>query len=396
MKVYVLLMVVAGALTVLLTPLVRWACLRWGIVPKLRSRDIQSTPIPRLGGIAITIALVITMLISARIPYMAPLFETNAAWAVVVGALAMCILGVVDDVVELDWLTKLSGQILIAGSMAFNGVQLVSFPIFGVTIGSSRLSLMLTVFLIVGIMNAVNFIDGLDGLAAGVVGIGAAAFFVYSYVLTRIMGAASYATTASLAVITLVGVCLGFLWFNFHPSSIMMGGGSETMGLVLAAAGIIVTGQVDPSVLGGQQLLVSFLPLLLPISVICVPIGDLVVTTIRRMLRGKSPFHADRSHFHDRLLARGHSHRGVVAILWMWTALVAFPPVAILVHDWKRVALCALPALALGIWLTASEFPAFTRARRSARQDQIAATSLETSKENASVILCRRMRRIFI
>lgn len=383
MKVYVLLMVVAGALTVLLTPLVRWACLRWGIVPKLRSRDIQSTPIPRLGGIAITIALVITMLISARIPYMAPLFETNAAWAVVVGALAMCILGVVDDVVELDWLTKLSGQILIAGSMAFNGVQLVSFPIFGVTIGSSRLSLMLTVFLIVGIMNAVNFIDGLDGLAAGVVGIGAAAFFVYSYVLTRIMGAASYATTASLAVITLVGVCLGFLWFNFHPSSIMMGGGSETMGLVLAAAGIIVTGQVDPSVLGGQQLLVSFLPLLLPISVICVPIGDLVVTTIRRMLRGKSPFHADRSHFHDRLLARGHSHRGVVAILWMWTALVAFPPVAILVHDWKRVALCALPALALGIWLTASEFPAFTRARRRARQDQIAATSLESSKENA-------------
>ena len=383
MKVYVLLMVVAGALTVLLTPLVRWACLRWGIVPKLRSRDIQSTPIPRLGGIAITIALVITMLISARIPYMAPLFETNAAWAVVVGALAMCILGVVDDVVELDWLTKLSGQILIAGSMAFNGVQLVSFPIFGVTISSSRLSLMLTVFLIVGIMNAVNFIDGLDGLAAGVVGIGAAAFFVYSYVLTRIMGAASYATTASLAVITLVGVCLGFLWFNFHPSSIMMGGGSETMGLVLAAAGIIVTGQVDPSVLGGQQLLVSFLPLLLPISVICVPIGDLVVTTIRRMLRGKSPFHADRSHFHDRLLARGHSHRGVVAILWMWTALVAFPPVAILVHDWKRVALCALPALALGVWLTASEFPAFTRARRRARQDHIEATTPETPKENA-------------
>ena len=383
MKVYVLLMVVAAALTVLLTPLVRWACLRWGIVPKLRSRDIQSTPIPRLGGIAITIALVMTMLISARIPYMSPLFETNAAWAVVVGALAMCILGVVDDVVELDWLTKLSGQILIAGSMAFNGVQLVSFPIFGVTIGSSRLSLMLTVFLIVGIMNAVNFIDGLDGLAAGVVGIGAAAFFVYSYVLTRIMGAASYATTASLAVITLVGVCLGFLWFNFHPSSIMMGGGSETMGLVLAAAGIIVTGQVDPSVLGGQQLLVSFLPLLLPISVICVPIGDLVVTTIRRMLRGKSPFHADRSHFHDRLLARGHSHRGVVAILWMWTALVAFPPVAILVHDWKRVALCALPALALGIWLTASEFPAFTRARRRAHHDHIEAIAPESPKENA-------------
>ena len=335
MKVYVLLMVVAAALTVLLTPLVRWACLKWGIVPKLRSRDIQAAPIPRLGGIAITIALVITMLISARIPYMAPLFETNAAWAVVGGACAMCALGVVDDVVELDWMTKLSGQILIAGSMAFNGVQMVSFPIFGLTIGSSRLSLMLTVLLIVGIMNAVNFIDGLDGLAAGIVGIGAAAFFVYSYVLTRIMGAASYATTASLAVITLVGVCLGFLWFNYHPSSLMMGGG------------------------------------------ILVPIGDLVVTSVRRMLRGKSPFHADRSHFHDRLLERGHSHRGVVAILWMWTALVAFPPVALLTYDWRVVALCTLPALFIGMRFTASEFPTYSllfgrgpRRRRERRKTQ--------------------------
>ena len=274
-------------------------------------------------------------------------------------------------------MTKLSGQILIAGSMAFNGVQMVSFPIFGLTIGSSRLSLMLTVLLIVGIMNAVNFIDGLDGLAAGIVGIGAAAFFVYSYVLTRIMGAASYATTASLAVITLVGVCLGFLWFNYHPSSIMMGGGSETMGLVLASAGIIVTGQVDPSLLGSQQLIVSLLPLLLPISVILVPIGDLVVTSVRRMLRGKSPFHADRSHFHDRLLERGHSHRGVVAILWMWTALVAFPPVALLTYDWRVVALCTLPALFIGMRFTASEFPTYSllfgrgpRRRRERRKTQ--------------------------
>jgi len=189
--------------------------------------------------------------------------------------------------------------------------------------------------------------------------------------------AASYATTASLAVITLVGVCLGFLWFNYHPSSIMMGGGSETMGLVLASAGIIVTGQVDPSLLGSQQLIVSLLPLLLPISVILVPIGDLVVTSVRRMLRGKSPFHADRSHFHDRLLERGHSHRGVVAILWMWTALVAFPPVALLTYDWRVVALCTLPALFIGMRFTASEFPTYSllfgrgpRRRRERRKTQ--------------------------
>lgn len=366
MKVYVLLTLIAMGVTLLMTPLVRWACLRWGIVPELRSRDIQKAPIPRLGGIAMTIGLVVTLLVASRIPYMAPLYATSVPWAVMCAASAMCLLGVIDDVIELDWMTKLSGQILIAGVMAYAGVQLVSFPIFGVTIGSSRLSLIVTVVLVVGIVNAVNFIDGLDGLAAGMVAIGAGVFFVYSYMLSRLMGAASYATTASLIVVALVGVCVGFLWFNFHPSSIMMGGGAETLGLVLAAAGIIVTGQIDPALLGRQQVLVGVLPIILPLSVIFMPILDLVVTSIRRIRKGKSPFKADRSHFHDRLILRGHSHRAVVAILWMWTALVCVPAVGLLVFDWTRVLWFALPAYAIGVTITASEFPA-ARHRPSAR-----------------------------
>ena len=206
-------------------------------------------------------------------------------------------------------------------------------------------------------MNAVNFIDGLDGLASGMIAIGAGSFFVYSYIITRLMGAASYATTASLIVIALLGVCTGFLWFNFHPSSIMMGGGAETMGLVLAAAGIIVTGKIDPSLLGRQQKIVSALPLILPLSVIFMPVLDLVVTSIRRLRRGKSPFVADRSHFHDRLLVAGHSHRGVVAILWMWTAIVCIPAVGLLVFEWWSVALVAIIAAAIGVAVTTREFP---------------------------------------
>ncbi|MDC4232851.1 undecaprenyl/decaprenyl-phosphate alpha-N-acetylglucosaminyl 1-phosphate transferase [Actinomyces sp. B33] len=357
MKVYLLFMLVAMGVTLVMTPVVRWACLRWGILPELRSRDLQRTPIPRLGGVAMTIGLLVSIALASRVPYMAPLFADSVPWAVMWAAAGMCVLGVIDDVVELDWLAKLAGQVLIAGAMAFNGVQLVTFPIFGVTIGSSRLSLIVTVFLVVGIVNAVNFIDGLDGLAAGVVGIGAGAFFVYSYVLTRLMGAASYATTASLIVIALFGVCLGFLWYNFHPSSIMMGGGAETLGLVLAASGIIVTGQVDPALLGRQQILVSVLPLVLPLSVIFMPVADLVITSIRRMIRGHSPFKADRSHFHDRLLLRGHSHRGVVAILWMWTAIVCVPAVGLLIVDWTRVVALALPAVVVACIITATEFP---------------------------------------
>ena len=357
MKVYLLLGVIAMALTILLTPVVRWTCLRFNILPPLRGRDLQKTPIPRLGGIAMTIALIVTMLVASRIPYMAPLFTTTVPWAVMAGAAAMCILGIIDDIIELDWMAKLGGQVLIAGGMAFGGVQLASFPIFGITLGSSRLWLFVSVFFIVGIMNAVNFIDGLDGLAAGMIAIGAGSFFVYSYIVTRLMGAASYATTASLIVIALLGVCAGFLWFNFHPSSIMMGGGAETMGLVLASAGIIVTGKIDPTLLGRQQMIVSALPLILPLSVIFMPVLDLVVTSIRRMSRGKSPFVADRSHFHDRLLVAGHSHRGVVAILWMWTAIVCVPAVGLLVFQWWSIAFVAVIAAAVGVAVTTREFP---------------------------------------
>ena len=173
MKVYLLLAAIAMALTILLTPAVRWACLRFGIVPALRGRDLQKTPIPRLGGIAMTISLIVTMLVASRIPYMAPLFTGTIPWAVMAGAGGMCILGIIDDIIELDWMAKLGGQVLIAGGMAFGGVQLASFPIFGITLGSSRLSLFISVLFIVGIMNAVNFIDGLDGLASGMIAIGA-------------------------------------------------------------------------------------------------------------------------------------------------------------------------------------------------------------------------------
>ena len=357
MKVYLLLAAIAMALTILLTPAVRWVCLRFGIVPALRGRDLQKTPIPRLGGIAMTISLIVTMLVASRIPYMAPLFAGTIPWAVMAGAGGMCILGIIDDIIELDWMAKLGGQVLIAGGMAFGGVQLASFPIFGITLGSSRLSLFISVLFIVGIMNAVNFIDGLDGLASGMIAIGAGSFFIYSYVITRLMGAVSYATTASLIVIALLGVCAGFLWFNFHPSSIMMGGGAETMGLVLGAAGIIVTGKIDPSLLERQQMIVSALPLILPLAVIFMPVADLVVTSVRRMRRGKSPFVADRSHFHDRLLVAGHSHRGVVAILWMWTAIVCIPSVGLLIFDWWKVALGAVIAAAVGVAITTREFP---------------------------------------
>lgn len=358
MRVYLLLMLVALGVTVIMTPVVRRLAVSGNVLAPPRPRDVHTQPTPRLGGIAMTLGFVAAMLLGQAIPYLQPVYQTQAPWAVMGGAVGICLLGVVDDVWDLDWLTKLLGQILVAGVMALNGVQLVSFPIFGITIGSSRLSLVVTILAIVATVNAVNFVDGLDGLAAGVVGIGGVAFFAYSYLLTRLMGATSYATTASVVVIAMVGVCAGFLWFNFHPASIFMGDcGAMVLGLVLSSAGIIVTGQIDPLVLGSQQVLTGMLPIILPLAVVLVPLADLVITPLRRLIHGRSPVAADRTHLHDRLLERGHSHRGVVLIMYMWTALICAVAVALITVPVRIVLVVAAPATLVAVLMTVLQFP---------------------------------------
>ena len=334
MRVYILLLLFAVGGTIVLTPIVRRFALTFNVLTPLRERDIHAVPTPRLGGIALTVAFAGAVLLGSRIPYLQAVYATPTIWAVVAGAGAMCLLGVIDDIWELDWMAKLGGQLLICGVMAVNGVQLVSFPVFGVTIGSSRLSIIVTVLVMVVTINAVNFIDGLDGLAAGVVAIGAGSFFSYSYLLTRLTNAPSYATVAAVLMITLFGVCLGFLWLNFHPASIFMGdSGAMVLGLVMSSAGIIVTGQIDPLVLDGRGALASLLPLLLPVVVLAVPLVNLVMTAMVRVFQGKSPFEADRTHLHDRLLDSGLSHRGVVVDLYLWTALACGLGVGLLLYS---------------------------------------------------------------
>lgn len=347
MRLYLLLMLFALGATILLTPAVRRLALTFNVLTPLRERDIHIVPTPRMGGVAITAGFALSLGLGYRMEYLAPTYLGGVIWVVLGGAVMICVLGAVDDIWELDWMAKLGGQLIITGWMALNGVQLISFPIFGLTIGSARLSIIVSVLVMVTIINAVNFIDGLDGLAAGVIVIGAASFFAYSYILSRLMHAQTYAATAAVIMIALVGACLGFLWFNFHPASIFMGdSGSMVLGLVMAAAAIIVTGQVNPAVLGDQAPYIAVLPLILPLVVVVIPIVDLVVTAAGRLLQGKSPFLADRTHLHDRLLALGHSHRGVVMILYAWTALASGIGVALLLFPASRV-------LAVGGVLTA-------------------------------------------
>src|SRR5690606_19968781 len=261
---------------------------------------------------------------------------------------------------------KLVGQVLAAGFMAWNGVQLYSLPIGGITIASSRTWLFLTILLVVIAMNAVNFVDGLDGLAAGVIAIGGGAFFVYTYLLTLSASSEDYSNVASLLIACLVGACLGFLPHNLHPSRIFMGdSGSMVIGLVIAAAAIIVTGQINPAIVSQREAIPAFLPIVLPIAVLVLPLLDMGLAVVRRLLAGKSPFAPDRMHLHHRMLQLGHSHRRAVLVLYMWTALIAFPAALLAVLSLPAV----LTVLAIGtvvvVALTLGPLRGTRRARKS-------------------------------
>ena len=331
MKVYLILMAIAALVTYVSTPAMRHLAFRTGAVTAVRARDVHTAPTPRLGGVAIFVGLACGIVIASGIPFLDRVFEaSNGAWAVLGGAALVCALGVADDIWDLDWMAKLAGQVLAALMMAWGGVQLVTVPIAGVTIGSSYVSLFATVVVVVIAINAVNFVDGLDGLAAGMIAIGGLAFFTYTYVLARSASPGDYSSLAAMILAVLVGACLGFLPHNVHPARIFMGdSGSMVLGLAIAAAAIIVTGQIDPEVVSERERIPAFIPIVLPLMVVAVPLVDMTAAVIRRTLRGESPFAPDSHHLHHLLLRNGHSHRWAVSVLYLWTAVLSFGTVSV-------------------------------------------------------------------
>lgn len=326
MKVYLLILLVAAAITYVSVPVVRHIALVTHTLTPVRSRDVHKVPVPRLGGVAMYVGMVAAIAVASHIPYLEGVFEGGSAWGVVTSGGLLCALGVVDDLFDLEWWAKLAGQALAASILAWQGVQLVSFPIAGLTIGSSGFSMVMTIFVVLTAINAVNFVDGLDGLAAGTVAIGAMAFFGYTYVLTRNTSPDSYASLAATLGAALIGICLGFLPHNFNPATIFMGDcGSMLLGLMSAATAIVVTGQIDPISISYGRALPAFLPVLLPLAMMLLPLTDMMLAVVRRVSAGKSPFHPDRMHIHHRLLSAGLTHRRVVLVMYVWTAAVVFP-----------------------------------------------------------------------
>ncbi|HWL99255.1 MAG TPA: MraY family glycosyltransferase [Nocardioidaceae bacterium] len=366
MREYVLVILVAAAATYLLCSLARVLAVRVGAVAQVRDRDVHAIPIPYFGGIAMLGGLVISILVAWNLPFLggegtSQMFGDVAV--VLVGGAVVCLVGVIDDVFELDAITKLAGEVVAAGIVLIGGVQFVWLPIPGAS-GATPFSLdgsqasLLTLVVIVGTVNAVNFVDGLDGLAAGVVGIGAIAFFGYAYLIVAANNL-ERSSPAALLTAALIGACLGLLPHNFYPARMFMGdSGALLIGFVLACAAITFTGQYDVTTLnqgiGGASASVvpALLPLVLPIAILVVPFLDMGLAVIRRTRAGRSPFAPDKQHLHHRLLEIGHSHRRAVLLMYMWACLVAGGAVLVsLFTGWQSVVAFAV-ILAVAVVLT--------------------------------------------
>ncbi|MGH3461922.1 MAG: MraY family glycosyltransferase [Kribbellaceae bacterium] len=360
MREYVLVLLVAVAATYLLGSLARELAMRIGAVAQVRDRDVHAIPIPVFGGVAMVGGLAVAVLVAWNLPFLGgdgtgQMF--GDVGVVLLGGALVCLVGAVDDVFELDAVTKLAGEVVAATLVVVGGVQFYWLPIPGAS-GASPFVLdgsqaaLLTVLVIVGTTNAVNFVDGLDGLAAGVVGIGAMAFFGYAYVIAAANNL-ERSSPAALLIAALIGVCLGILPHNFYPARMFMGdSGALLIGFVLACATIAFTGQYDVTTLdegiGGASasLVPALLPLILPVAILVVPFLDMLLAVVRRTRAGRSPFAPDKQHLHHRLLEIGHSHRRAVLLMYLWTSLVAFGAVVLsLFTGWQSVAGLALMVL---------------------------------------------------
>lgn len=280
---------------ILVTPLVKIFAIKIGATDKPNSRKVHQKVMPRLGGLAIYLSFLVGFIfLQPESPYLIP---------ILLGSFVIIVTGIVDDIIELSAKWKLAGQILAAGIVVAGGVQVefINLPFDG-HLDLGLFAVPITLLWIIGITNAINLIDGLDGLAAG----------VSSIVLMTLVGIAF--TMGNLFVVALglilLGSTLGFLVYNFHPAKIFMGDtGALFLGFMIAVI----------SLLGFKN--VTLFSLLIPVIILGVPISDTIFAIIRRMVN-KTPLLApDKSHLHHCLLRLGFSHRKTVLIIYAMSSM---------------------------------------------------------------------------
>ncbi len=315
---------VAALTTAGVTPIVRAVAARAGAVVAPDERRVHERSTPTAGGAAMLVGLVAAMVVASRMDQYEAVFDgSSEPLGVVVAAAVIFAIGLVDDVRDVSPPAKVSGQVLAASVLWVAGATMFFFrvPVLGVLVLSPDVVPLVTVLWVIVMANAINLIDGLDGLAAGVVAIAAGAFFLYADLLGS-EGQIPPGNVGPLVALVTVGICLGFLVHNVHPATIFMGdSGAMLLGLLMAASTMTVGGRANDQLAGGTYFF--FAPVVIPFLLLGVAMLDAVWAVARRASRRQALTTADKDHLHHRLLRLGHTHRLSVAILWGWTLLLS-------------------------------------------------------------------------
>lgn len=355
-----LVILVAAVISYLATGPVRSLLVRTGRIAEIRERDVHTQPTPSLGGVAMFTGFLSAVYLAMQLPALTRGFApvTPEMTAVVVGSFLIVVVGIIDDLYELGALSKFIGQVVAAVTMSVMGL---SFNVFYLPFGGGTTvifdqtqGVIVSSLLIVMLINAFNFVDGIDGLAAGLGMIASAAILVFSLTVLHDQGGAVSAYPPAIICAALVGMCAGFLPHNYEPARIFMGdSGAMLIGLLLAAASISASGKINMSLYGTADFVALVSPFLVVVAAVALPVIDLIMAVIRRVSQGKSPFAADRQHIHHRLLALGHTHRRTVLVLYMWVSAIAFGAVSFSVIPSRYAAVLLVSAVIIAAAATA-------------------------------------------
>ena len=380
---YLFIGAVAAIVTFIATPLTVRLALRRGWVVAPDERRVHQVPTPHVGGIAMFLGFVVALALAWRMGRFSPIFNNNSEpMGVLLAALVIFATGLVDDVREISSPAKVTGTVVAGLFLVWFGATMFYFrvPFVDVFVLSDDWVPLITILWLIGMSQAINLIDGLDGLAAGIVAIAAASFFLYSRRLDT-LGVLAQPNIGPLIAIIALGVCLGFLPHNFNNAKIFMGdSGALFLGLLMAVSTSVVGGRADPNsqaYIPGQTYF-FLAPLFIPLFILGVPILDMIFAIVRRTVGRQGLATADKGHLHHRLVDLGHGQRRSVLILWLWTALLSGFVLYPIFTD-ARTALIPIGTLAIALSLYTVMHPEVRRIRkdsRSSNSDQDATEEL--------------------
>ena len=327
----VAVIIVAFAISIGTTPIVKAFATKVGAIDVPRdARRVHDHPIPRMGGLAIFLGFLLSVLLFVDI--------TQEVRGILLGLILIVATGILDDIISLNAWVKLFAQLVAALIAILHGVHFIMHPnvfLEGNVINIGWLAYPITLIWIVGITNSVNLIDGLDGLAVGVSTISCIT------ILVAVLLTGGVDPSVPLLIAALAGACIGFMPYNLNPAKIFMGDtGSLMLGYTLATVSVL-----------GLFKFYTIVTFVVPVLALAVPLSDTIFAFFRRILHGQSPFKADRGHFHHKLMDLGLNQKQAVAILYAISAILGLAAVTLTTNGALRILLLLIAlVIAVSVW----------------------------------------------